>query len=230
MDTELEKMKNSPFSRLCDNCNTTTAHTVIHEVRWDEPNEDITYIDYCQMTKCEACGHPGYRIVNVNDGNIHDDEDRHGLYCIPDLFFFQRNAESQIKASDILNTHDLPNEIRKMYEEVISSIQSGNFMLSGVGLRTIIEAVMVSLGSNGWSLSKKIDEAVGAGKITELDADRLRNVKFLGDSIAHRMAQPTQPEVASALRLCNHLLQSTFLLHRDAAILASYNRNIRAKD
>jgi len=106
----------------------------------------------------------------------------------------------------------LPSNIYAIYREVYASMAIQNRILPGIGIRAIVEAVCMERKAVGGNLRKKIDSLCTLGLITKEGADILHNLRFMGNKSAHEIAPHTHLELASALRVADHLVSNVYVL------------------
>ncbi|MHC8949598.1 DUF4145 domain-containing protein, partial [Sphingobacterium hungaricum] len=107
---------------------------------------------------------------------------------------------------------DLPDKIRIIYIETIESLTNNCYLLAGVGLRTIIEAVCIDQKITGRTLENKINNLVKNKLITEKDGQRLHSIRFLGNDSVHDMDVPNENKLKTALEVIENLLKSLYLI------------------
>jgi hypothetical protein len=103
-------------------------------------------------------------------------------------------------------------KVGKIYKETHAALCSELPILAGIGIRAIIEAVCKDKKIKGRNLEEKIDALVAKGLTTPAGAKILHSLRFLGNDAAHEVKAHSTEELASALSVAEHLLQSVYIL------------------
>lgn len=106
----------------------------------------------------------------------------------------------------------VPDLIRKVYKQTLTSMANGAFILAGIGLRANIEAVCNHLQVSGGSLEKRIDNLFKGGFISNSDRRRLHAIRFLGNDAAHEILELQLADLRVALEIVEHLINTVFIL------------------
>ena len=128
---------------------------------------------------------------------------------------------------------------------IVYSLKNNCYLLSGVGLRAVIEAVCIEQSITGRNLEVKINNLVKNKLITEKDANRLHSIRFLGNDSVHEMDVPNEAKLRAAIEIVEHMLKNLYLIDIEASehldtIISNYDdfkalflrkyRNTREKD
>ena len=74
-------------------------------------------------------------------------------------------------------------------------------LLSGIGLRALIESICKDQGIRGKYLEKRIDGLASNGVLTIRQASILHAHRFLGNAVAHEITSAHPSEIAVALEI-----------------------------
>jgi hypothetical protein len=118
---------------------------------------------------------------------------------------------------EIDGTKHLPKVVDAIYLETLCVLKEGALILAGLGLRGTIEAVCNDLKIKGGSLAVRINKLVTAGHISKNDAARLHGIRFMGNDAAHEIKRPKHESIRVALKIVEHLLQSAYILEKEAS-------------
>jgi len=110
------------------------------------------------------------------------------------------------------NIYVLPDKIRIVYIEAIEALKNNCYLLSGVGLRAIIEATCLNQNISGRNLEIKINNLVKNKLITEKDGNRLHSIRFLGNDSVHEMEVPKEEKLRVALDIVEQLIKNLYLI------------------
>lgn len=106
----------------------------------------------------------------------------------------------------------LPKTIRKLYEELLSAFNENATVLSGMGLRALVEAVCIDQSIAGRNLQTKIKGLYDQGWISKSELPILDNLRLIGNDSAHRIKSWPMRKLEFALGIINHILISIYIL------------------
>jgi predicted transcriptional regulator len=113
------------------------------------------------------------------------------------------------------NRYHLPEKLKIVYIETLEALINDCYLLAGVGLRAIIEAICLDQNIAGRTLEVKINNLVKNKLITEKDGNRLHSIRFLGNDSVHEMDVPKVEKLRIALDIAEHLLKNLYLIDID---------------
>ena len=100
-----------------------------------------------------------------------------------------------------------------LLSEVYVTLQNGAPSLAAMGIRAIIEAVMIEkLGDSG-TFRENLASLLHKGLISELDAQHLRTILDVGHAAIHRAHVPSVETVLGALDIAEALVKRLYLDH-----------------
>jgi len=211
----------------CPNCTGQTKHNVIFEkLKRQDPLDDFKWYQKHQMIECCGCENIQFRIIYSDETMVksfyHDGE---GQYPDHEYFEDHKLYPPFITEHKILrNLYCLPEKIRIVYNETLEAIKSGSYILAGVGLRALIEAITLDQKIGKGNLQVRINKLVTQKLITQNEADRLHAIRFLGNDSVHEMDVPQFSKIQIALEITEHLIKNLYLInvevqkHLDAMI------------
>ncbi|HZY80610.1 MAG TPA: DUF4145 domain-containing protein [Cyclobacteriaceae bacterium] len=106
----------------------------------------------------------------------------------------------------------LPRKIRGFYNEVISAFETNSPILSGVGLRTLVEAVCNDQSISGRNLAQKIQGLHNGRFISKSELPILDKLRIIGNDSVHKMKGLSMYKLELALGIINHVLISIYVL------------------
>jgi Domain of unknown function (DUF4145) len=118
--------------------------------------------------------------------------------------------------SPIKDAHLLPTRIQRIYGETIKGMNNDQPVLTGIGLRALVETICKDEKASGGNLVEKIGSLVSLGVLTADGATILHRIRTLGNDAAHEVKPHTAEQLGIALDVCEHLLQGVYLLPRHA--------------
>jgi hypothetical protein len=108
--------------------------------------------------------------------------------------------------------HFLPPKIQKIYEETHSAFNCKLYILTGVGIRILVEAVCKERSATGHNLKRQSDSLVSQGVSTTEGAEILHSTRLLGNRAAHEAEALDQSILRTALSIAEFLLLSVYII------------------
>jgi hypothetical protein len=122
---------------------------------------------------------------------------------------------------------NLPSNLDKIYGEILLSLNAEAWLLSAVGLRTLIEGICKNKEIEGANLYTQID---GLNKILPPNiVKNLHSLRFMGNYAAHELTPPAPEELRLALDICEDLLNYLYELDYKSARLGSLTSRYQRK-
>lgn len=212
VDTKLNQTKGQELTVPCVRCCTKTHHIVMQsvEVSGHEdfgPDSWFAWDDGFQIIQCLGCKTISFRHVHT------DSEDEYQVG--PDEWqgaVHESLYPSRVEGRRALeDTHFLPYKVRLIYGETGTSLSNGLRVLTGVGLRAIIETVCNDKAVHGRNLNEKIDDLVEKGVLTQDGAEILHKLRILGNRAAHEVEPHSRDQLALAVDVVEHLLEGAYI-------------------
>lgn len=200
----------------CPKCKLQTNHLSMHK-------ESISSLDVFEeqwskdfeIIQCKGCD-------NIQFKTVYEDEHMQGWneysqeeYNYQDKKYYPGNLISHYS---LKYDHKIPEQIRIVYYETVKAMVNGCYILSGVGLRAIIEAICLQENIKGRSLELKINNLEKGKFITERDSSRLHSIRFLGNDSVHEMDVPNEKKLRIALDIIENLIKNIYLIDIEASI------------
>ncbi len=214
---EIDIVMNSNIDQIvdvaCRECKTTTKHIVLSDVQL-KGFEDMGAPDYYkwqdeyQIVKCNGCESISFRKTHKNsiDCIVFDSEFiEHIIH--EDIF-----PNPVVLHSALEDAHLLPSNIQMIYLETIKSINTGQSVLTGIGIRAIVETICKDKNAKGQNLCAKINDLVTQDVLTQEGANILHKLRTLGNKAAHEVKPHDNVRLSLALDVIDHLLQGVYIL------------------
>ena len=103
--------------------------------------------------------------------------------------------------------------------ETYSALCNQLRVLSGIGIRALVETVCKDKAAVGKNLKEQIDNLVVLGILTRDGADFLHSLRIMGNNAAHDVEPQTEDDLDIAFDIVEHLLQGVYLLRIKASKL-----------
>jgi hypothetical protein len=205
-EIKVEEKKGESVLVVCGECCRETAHEILTNVGSHDSDAegDIQVWDHYLTLQCRGCRTLSFCRESQCTEDIGPDNE-----LITARTLFPGRIAGRPRLSDI---HHLPPRLWNVYEESRSALMAGLPILTGIGIRAIVEAVCNEEGSSGRDLYHKIKGLLRMGVITQKEAAIIQNLRFMGNEAAHNVKAHTQAELNIAFDVVEHLLKTVYLL------------------
>lgn len=130
----------------------------------------------------------------------------------PDL---KTNFLSRTENADHPDWYEKLDDVKKaLIQEIEFTVIHGMSALPTIGLRTLIETVIVEkIGDKGDGFEKKLKRFKNEGFATEHQVNLLRSVLEVGNASAHRAYFPNVEDLQTCIDVVKHMLEGIYILH-----------------
>jgi hypothetical protein len=208
-DLTIGKTVGQEFEIPCTRCSGKTAHVVVASAELAGENDDVNWVDDYEVVRCGGCKTISFRKASSNSEDMVQvgyEEWDHAVY--------ESVYPSRIEGRKGLghDTRYLPPEVRRVYDETLVALVNQMPILSGIGLRALVEAVCKEKAAVGKDLLKKIDSLIQLGVLTARSAAILHKIRTLGNAAAHEVKPHTEKQLGVAMDIVEHLLRDVYIL------------------
>ena len=110
--------------------------------------------------------------------------------------------------------------ISKLSNEVYAAIQNGSYALASMGLRALIEAIMIDKVGDSGSFQKNLTAFEQNGFVSKLQVAALSSALELGHASIHRGHVPNAHQVGSAMDIVDNLINQLYVIPYSAEHLS----------
>jgi hypothetical protein len=211
-DKSLDTIIDSP----CGECKRSTKHKVLAgiDLVGREETEDIMIYGWdneYQIIQCQGCERIMFRLSHMNSEDREHIDGPNGLeeeYLTTENYY-PNPEKSRIALSD---DHLLPEKLQRIYTETLGALNGTSPILTGIGLRAIIETVCKDQSASGNNLFSQINDLVKQNVLTKDGADILQKLRVLGNDAAHEVKPHSNVHLGLAFDVVEHLLQGVYIL------------------
>jgi hypothetical protein len=206
---ELNTSIGQEHSLPCSNCTGKTAHKVLASVDVEDHDDHASWYDSYQVVQCGGCKTISFRKASSNSMDmvqVGEDEWEHPVY---ESVYPSRIAGRKGLGVDVTY---LSATIRRIYEETQAALTSDSPVLTGIGLRALLETVCKEKEAVGHDLFNKIDHLVTVNVLTPTGAAILHKIRTLGNAAAHEVKPHSDKQLGLAMDIVEHLLRDVYIL------------------
>lgn len=196
----------------CNTCRGQTNHVVLEkQSRSSEPGEDIQWISVYEMLSCRGCDSISFRIRSSDSETIEQDEN--GQLHHPESVQYYPPA---ISREQPLWSPELPFEIYNLMTEIYAALHANSRTLAAMGIRAIIERVIILELKRDVRFEEGMKELVKASFMTETQRSILGAALELGHAVNHRGHFASPQQVNTAMDIVENMLQNHYVLKPEA--------------
>jgi hypothetical protein len=193
----------------CSTCIRETMHEVLHETFSREEDVDVVYA----MLKCRGCSTISLgRMVRDVNGDVDKQ-----FYPSP----ITRKQPSWVIALVLeWEGGEEAADLAALLNEIYQAITGGQYRLAAMGIRALIEQVMIAKVGDVGSFPEKMDRFQRDGYISLIQRDALRETLEIGHAAMHRGFAPKEQELTKALDIVEGIMAAIYDHSKAAADLA----------
>ena len=106
----------------------------------------------------------------------------------------------------------MPIKIQRIYEETLLALNNGSPVLTGIGMRALVETVCNEKAAAGPDLFNQINDLEVKNIPTPTGAKILHQIRSLGNKAAHEVEPHSDKQLAIAMDVIEHLLTDVYIL------------------
>ena len=214
----------------CNRCSGERNHFIIHvhEEEWSEDIGDETFVsgkDHYELLKCAGCGDVRLRHINWFEGHL-DEEDQpvpHITYCPPASLRRRPFWLSSVDVSHGVHVHlvSMPEFVSRLLREVYVALQNNCCSVAAMGIRALLERLMIEHVEDQGSFGGNLDAFERAGCVGPRQKAIIETTLEVGHASIHRNYNPTLQDVTQVLDIAENIIQSIYVSAEQAKALKS---------
>lgn len=103
-------------------------------------------------------------------------------------------------------------DIGEIYQEARSALDSDLLIISGIGIRAILDTICSDVKAKGRNLEQKINDLHERSLVTKEGVQTLHQIRVLGNNAAHRGTAHSKSQLLLALEVIEHILIGTYII------------------
>ncbi|MFA0882450.1 DUF4145 domain-containing protein [Vibrio cholerae] len=201
----------------CNVCQNYTFHKLIHCYKQDLSEEHF----YCERrySLFECCGCQDVKMERAEYSEYCEYDDN-GI--IPDISIYppytlrqKPSWVSKLVFPFNADTGPVNRELMELISEIYVSLQNGCNRLTVMGIRALIEHVMIQKVGDKGRFVKNMDEFESQGYISKVQRTALDQVLEAGHAAIHRSYNPKQKEVIAAMDIVENIVESIYVVEKN---------------
>lgn len=204
---------------ICGECRRETKHLILVDVEREgceqDENNYFDWSDKYQVIQCQGCESIVFREVHENSED-YDYVVHNGTEGIVPIRRINIHPNPEKGRNLIKDYFLIPKSLQAIYKETISALNYEHLILTGVGIRAIIETICKDKSAQGSSLLRKIDDLVEQGVLTKDGSIILHKLRSLGNSAAHEVKPHDIVQLGLAVDVIDNLIKSVYIIPHHA--------------
>lgn len=196
----------------CNECLGERNHNVlfVETVSWSDNESGFSGSDQYEMLKCGGCD----SVILRHSSRFSEDHPADpSVHCYPPATY----------RKDPVWVFDMSGKgaqfARSLLKEIYIGMQNGMKMTAIMGIRSLMEYVMIdSVGDQG-TFGKNLVEFANKGFISEKQKDILEIILEVGHATTHRAYKPSDADLATSVDIAESVLQTVYVHPEKAAEL-----------
>lgn len=189
----------------CNACGGERNHDVVHSesTRWDDDHHGVCGGDTYETLKC--CGCDAIKLRHVSW--FSEDDEPSITYFPPAVF--RRHPEWFEELID-----RVPPEadfVVSLLNEIYVALHNNLTSLATMGVRALLEKVMISQSGDLGSFSAHVRKFEELGHLSRRQRERLNAILDAGHAAMHRIYTPKSSDVITLLDIAENIIESVFL-------------------
>lgn len=192
----------------CNNCGGERNQSVLHREykSWSDDEAGISGSDTHEMLKCMGCNSIRLRHTST----FSEDDEPTVTYYPPSVF---RKRPEWLAGMALFSP---PEEelVAELLGEIYSALQSGQFRLAAMGVRALLEQVMIHKVGDKGSFVKNLNAFEAGGFVSKLERARLETILEAGHATMHRAFKPSARDLIILVDVAEHVIEAIYVHHR----------------
>jgi hypothetical protein len=188
----------------CNACGGERNHHVLHadKTRWEAEEDGVTGGTNYEMLKCAGCDK-----VVLREHEWCSEQEPTIRFYPPSTFRPQPKWLTELWL-ELAPGREL---VHDLLTEVYVALQNAQPMIAAMGIRALLERMMIEKVKDNGSFARNLLEFQNAGYISPLQREQIETALEVGHAAIHRGYKPTQEDLSTIVDLTEVLIQSIYL-------------------
>ena len=159
--------------------------------------------DTYETLKCLGCEN-----IRLRHTSSFSEDDEATINYFPPAIFRQQPAWFNELWRELSGEDDF---VEKLLKEIYVALRNNLPSLAAMGVRSLIEKVMVSKTADKGTFAKNLDEFEQLGYVSRIQRERLEAILEAGHATIHRAFTPSTQDVITLVDLAEHIVETVYL-------------------
>ena len=191
------------YPEWCPSCQRQTEHQVLFETEWDDVMEEILH-SYILMS-CRGCG--AVLLMDIHRKKATESDPG---WVQPHYYPASGSRKLPEWVSRLDDTNENEAQLADLLKEIYAAVAGGQRRLAAMGIRALLEQVMILKVGDIGGFDKKLDGFQDKGFISLVQRDAMRTTLDLGDAAMHRAFAPEWDDLNTALDIAEGVMAAIY--------------------
>ncbi len=190
----------------CNLCNGDRNHEVLHSEKTTWEHEDYSELsgrNQYEMLKCQGCDSIKLRHTSWFSG----DKGETITYFPPAI----SRPRPHWFSSPAMRRPSVDQFVGDLLGEIYVALQNDLRRLATMGVRSLIERIMISKSGDQGSFVKNLTKFEGLGYVSRIQRERLETILEAGHATIHRDFSPETVDVITLVDITEHIIETVYL-------------------
>lgn len=189
----------------CNNCGGERNHDVLHSEKttWNDDEHMVFGSDTYETLKCCGC-----EAIKLRHTSWFSEDDGSTVNYFP-ASIFRRCPEWFNELWLELSSDD--EFVEQLLKEIYVALQHNLPSLAAMGVRSLLEKIMISKTGDLGSFVQNIIEFERLGYVSRIQRERLEAILEAGHAAIHRTFNPSKKDVITLVDLTEHIVETVYL-------------------
>lgn len=195
----------SSIKAHCNECGGDRNHEVLHSenTSWSDDESGVDGADKYETLKCMGC-----EKIKLRHTSWFSEIDEPIVNYFPAAIFRPRPRWFSDLRRELSSSNDF---VRMLLTEIYVALQNNLPSLAAMGVRSLIEKVMISKTGDKGSFVKNIAEFEKLGYVSRIQRERLEAILDAGHAAIHRAFTPNTKDVVTLVDIAEHIVETVYL-------------------
>lgn len=189
----------------CNKCGGDRNHEVLHSEKseWEDKVNPVSGDDTYETLKCLGCDN-----IKLRHTSSCSAVDENTINYFPPAIFRRTPEWFEMLWYELPADHEF---VEKLLKEIYVALQNNLPSLAAMGIRSLIEKVMISKAGDQGTFAKNLAEFESLGYVSRIQRERLEAILEVGHATIHRTFIPSTKDVITLVDLTEHIVETVYL-------------------
>jgi hypothetical protein len=189
----------------CNNCGGERNHEILHaeKTSWSDDKYPVSGSDKYETLKCLGCDN-----IKLRHVSYFSEDDSPTINYFPPAIFRQQPSWFKDLFMEISLDDDF---VEPLLKEIYVALQNNQPRLAAMGVRSLIETIMIAKTKDLGSFAKNIAEFERLGYVSILQRERIEAILEAGHAAIHRAFKPSTEDIVTLVDMTEHIIETVYL-------------------
>ncbi|WP_083608101.1 DUF4145 domain-containing protein [Teredinibacter haidensis] len=197
----------------CNRCSGERNHDVLHSEKtsWSDDEHPIWGSDDYQTLRCRGCEE-----IKLRHTSMFSEHDEPTIHYFPPSMFRKRPDWFDDLFFEVPSEEEF---VESLLNEIYVAVQNNLPNLALMGVRSLLEKVMIAKVGDKGTFSKNLNAFASEGYVSGRQKENLDAILEAGHAAIHRKYKPRKGEVVTVLDITEHIIEFVYLHSSKVSVL-----------